>query len=357
MPVRESNTSEPETRERVFVAMSGGVDSSVAAALMVRAGHDVAGITMELLPGTDASADSVTSAAHVCDILGIPHHVVDCREVFEQVVMGPFAGLYANGSTPNPCVRCNDLIKFGALFDYARELGAETLATGHYARITRDGDRSWLERGADSTKDQSYFLYRLTEPAISHVAFPLGDLDKAQVRLLAAEYGLPNSQRADSQDVCFLGGKGHAAFVTARHPHAAQPGEIVDVHGLVLGEHRGLVNYTIGQRKGLGIASSEPLYVIALDFPANRLVVGVAADMSQGEIVAGDVVWRLEDTDMSVAIQTRYRMSPIPADAIKVEDTLVLRPLSPVGPVAPGQAVVCYSGDRVIGGGTIRCVR
>lgn len=355
--MREINTPGLQVHERVFVAMSGGVDSSVAAALMVRAGHDVAGITMELLPGTDASADAVASAAHVCDILGIPHHVVDCREVFEQAVVGPFAELYANGSTPNPCVTCNDLIKFGALFEYARELGAETLASGHYARITREGLHCWLERGADRTKDQSYFLYRLTDPVILHVAFPLGGLDKVQVRLLAAEYDLPNSQRAESQDVCFLSGKGHAALVTARHPHAAQPGEIVDVHGLVMGQHRGLVNYTIGQRKGLGIASSEPLYVIALDFPANRLVVGVAGDMSQGEIVAGDVVWRLEDTDMSVAIQTRYRMSAIPAIASKVDDTLVIRPLSPVGAVAPGQAVVCYSGDRVIGGGTIRCVR
>jgi tRNA-specific 2-thiouridylase len=337
--------------------MSGGVDSSVAAALMVRAGHDVTGITMELLTGTDDGQGAVASAAHVCDILGIPHHVVDCREVFEQAIVGPFARLYASGHTPNPCVTCNDLIKFGALFEYACEHGADTVATGHYARLVRDGDRTWLERGADPTKDQSYFLYRLNDPVIDRIVFPLGDHTKTRIRHLAEEFGLPNSARRDSQDVCFLGGDGHTRLVASRHPDSARPGEVVDVHGLVLGRHRGLVNYTIGQRKGLGIASSGPLYVIGLEPQTNRVVVGSASDMPHGDIIADDVVWRLDRTDLRVTIQTRYRMEPMPADACVEGDELVIRPLEPVGAVAPGQAVVCYSGDRVIGGGTIRCVR
>lgn len=337
--------------------MSGGVDSSLAAALMVQAGHDVAGITMELLPGTDASSDAVASAAHVCEVLGIPHHVVDCRDVFERAVVGPFAALYAAGSTPNPCVTCNDLIKFGALFDYSCELGAQTLATGHYARVTYEDSRCWLERGTDPSKDQSYFLYRLTEPVIEHTAFPLGGMNKVEVRRLAHALGLPSSQRRDSQDVCFLAGQGHTGLVSERHPHAAEAGDIVDARSLVLGRHRGLVNYTVGQRKGLGIASSEPLYVIAIDAAANRVVVGGAGEAPQGEIVAGDIIWRVEDEEMPVEIQTRYRMKALPALARKVDDALVIRPLEPVGAVAPGQAVVCYSGDRVIGGGAIRCVR
>lgn len=346
-----------QPRERVYVAMSGGVDSSVVAALMVRAGHDVAGITMEMLPGTDDASGAIASAAHVCEVLGIAHHVVDCRSLFEREVVGPFARSYASGSTPNPCVTCNDLIKFGALFDYARELGADTVATGHYARLVLDQDRTWLERGTDRAKDQSYFLYRLTEPVIDHIAFPLGDHTKARVRQLAEEFGLPNFARKDSQDVCFLGREGHAELVANRHPESAEPGPVVDSRGIVLGTHRGLVNYTVGQRKGLGIASSEPLYVISLEPETNRLVVGSAAEMPHGDIVADDVVLRPGDAESPVTIQTRYRMEPVPAIARIEGQELVIRPLEPVGAVAPGQAVVCYSGDRVIGGGTIRCVR
>ncbi|MHB9002500.1 MAG: tRNA 2-thiouridine(34) synthase MnmA [Coriobacteriia bacterium] len=354
---RATDSSAERLHHRVYVAMSGGVDSSVVAALMVRAGHEVAGITMQMLPDADDAGDAVASAAHVCEALGIAHHIVDCRDLFERAVVGPFAVRYASGSTPNPCVTCNDLIKFGALFDYARELGADIVATGHYARLVRDEGRTWLERGADLSKDQSYFLYRLTDPVIDHVAFPLGDRTKIQVRALAEEYGLPNSARKDSQDVCFLGREGHSGLVAGRHPESAEPGAVVDTRGFVLGTHRGLVNYTVGQRKGLGIASSEPLYVIALEPETNRLVVGSAAEMPHGDIVADDAIWRVGHSELPVTIQTRYRMEAVPAIARIDGEELVVRPLEPMGPVAPGQAVVCYSGERVIGGGTIRCVR
>lgn len=355
---------------RVFVAMSGGVDSSVAAALLVEAGHDVTGVTMQLLPEGDAPGqccgdDAIRSARRVCDVLGVPHYTLNMREVFSAHVIEPFVRSYSQGMTPNPCIACNDRVKFSVLLARVRTLGADALATGHYARIVRNGTGSArLARGADAGKDQSYFLYRLVSPAIDSVIFPVGEMHKEQVRTKAAAWGLPTAERADSQEICFVPTSGVPAFVGARVTDALAAGPIVDQHGAVRGSHRGIARYTVGQRKGLGIASPEPLYVTAIDAASHTVHVGPRALLEQRLVVATDAVWGLdEDVDregIPVTVQTRYRMAPVSAVATFTPacprggdgvDTLRVELDMPVAGVAPGQAVVCYRGDTVVGGG------
>jgi tRNA-uridine 2-sulfurtransferase len=339
------------------VAMSGGVDSSVAAARLVERGHRVTGVTMQLLPegedpGTCCSTDAVRAARRVCDLLGIDHYTLNMRDVFQTEVVEPFVRTYAGGLTPNPCIVCNDRLKFAHLLSRARTHGADILATGHYARIVKaeDGTR-WLHRGRDPEKDQSYFLYRLDEPAIDHVCFPLGDATKDEVRTEARTLGLPTAERQESQEICFAP-RDAGSFVVSRWSAAGEPGPIVDERGTHLGTHLGIARYTIGQRKGLRIAGG-PWFVSEIRAVDNEIVVTHGAPAPASTLELEDVVWR-GGTPERVGAVVRYRATPIPASVRTVPAGVVVELDEPVAGVAPGQAVVCYVGDRVVGGGVVR---
>lgn len=346
---------------RVFVAMSGGVDSSVAAALLIEQGHDVTGVTMQLWPSSDeeggcCSVSAVRDARRVCDLLGIPHYSLNYRSVFEREVVDSFADEYARGRTPNPCIVCNDRVKFSDLLSKVMTQGADFLATGHYARIVTDeGGRSRLARGLDPGKDQSYFLYRLTSLQASHVLFPVGELQKSEVRSFARRFALPVWEKPDSQETCFASDGDYLPVVRVRHPEAFTPGEFVDESGSVIGIHSGIANYTVGQRKGIGIGGSvDPLYVLAIDADNNRVVVGPAKHLGVTAVSASDVVW-MGGRDESVTAMVRYRMTPRPATARLEGEMLRVEFDSPLRGVAPGQSVVCYLDDIVVGGGVISC--
>ncbi len=346
---------------RVWVGMSGGVDSSVAAALLVEAGYDVVGVTMQLWPSHSAdggccSVSAVRDARRVCDALGIPHYSLNYRDAFERHVVEPFCSEYAHGRTPNPCITCNDRLKFSDLLAKALTQGADFLATGHYARIVWDSaGEPWLARGADESKDQSYFLYRLTPEQLRHTLFPLGGLTKVEVRRIASEMGLATAAKRESQDTCFAVCGDHAAIVASRIPEAVVPGPVVDLDGRVIGRHAGLANYTIGQRKGLGISGPRgPWYVVGIDPVANRLIVGPRESLRALHVVARDVVWRGE-TESDLSVMVRYRMSPVSARCSVAGDMLDVDFADDIGAVAPGQSVVCYRDEVVIGGGVIEC--
>jgi len=348
---------------RAFVAMSGGVDSSVAAALLVEEGYEVTGVTMQLWPSTDdeggcCSVNAVRDAKRVCDLLGIPHYALNFRREFEQWVVRPYADDYADGRTPNPCVACNDRLKFADLLSRVMTQGADFLATGHYARVVEaETDRRFLGRAVDRSKDQSYFLYRLTPTQMAHVRFPLGTLHKRDVRALAARLGLHVHDKPESQDVCFAP-SGHNAVVRERRADAFVPGPIVDSTGDTVGEHRGLGNYTVGQRHGLGLSAlAGPLYVTAIDPERNTLVVGPHERLAVDDIEASEAVWYGAEEGSEVSVQTRYRMNALPGRAHMRDDRLFVKLDEPAYGVSPGQAVVCYSHDLVLGGGTIELTR
>jgi tRNA-specific 2-thiouridylase len=341
----------------VAVAMSGGVDSSVAAALLAEAGHDVFGITMRLgladIAGRPCCGEEeALLARRVCDTLGIRHVVVDIADEFREQVVEPFCDAYAAGLTPNPCVRCNERIKFGALAERVWRLGATSLATGHYARLERDASGAWLARAADQTKDQSYFLYRIAPETLERLVFPLGELTKAEVRALAAERGLPTAARRDSQEVCFTGD--HAELLAATHPEALAPGPIEDTAGEVLGTHRGIARYTVGQRKGIGLGGPEgPWRVARIDAARNAVVVAPAGEATTAEVTLAEPVWRLGDGAFRALAQVRYRARPVATRVEARPDALSVRFDEPVAPLAPGQSLVLYEGDRVLGGGIV----
>ena len=341
---------------RVAVAMSGGVDSSAAAALLLDAGHDVFGITMQFTRPCDEGEalhgeDSCTLAASVAGDLGIEHVTVDLAADFDARVVEPFATAYADGSTPNPCVTCNEQVKFGLLLDRALDHGAEAMATGHYARTVRDAGGVWLERAADRSKDQSYFLYRLSPAALERVIFPLGEMTKAEVRAYASARSLPVADRRDSQEVCFC--TDHVALVAERHPEALEPGPIVDAAGVVLGTHRGIARYTVGQRKRLGLAGPlGPYQVLGIDAGRNEIVVGPVECGARTSVVLQDAVWRLGGPADATA-QGRYRSTSVPARVAPSGESLRVEFDAPVAALAPGQSVVLYRGDRVLGGGIV----
>ena len=347
---------------RVWVAMSGGVDSSVAAAFLLEQGHEVTGVTMQIWPSTDeeggcCSVTAIRDARRVCDLLGIAHYTLNYREVFEREVVTPFADEYAAGRTPNPCVVCNDRLKFDDLLSRALAQDAECLATGHYARVvTHSEGVSRLARAVDSDKDQSYFLYRLTPSQLRHVLFPVGELHKSDVRAFAGRLGLSVAEKADSQEACFAPAGDYERVVRERRPEAFLPGDIVDAEGAVLGRHEGVGHFTIGQRKGLGVSAAEPLYVNRIAAGARRVVVGPHATLRITEVEARDIVWHGGPSEDVVAA-IRYRTTPVPAE-VRVRGTrLTLTFAEAQYGVAPGQAVVCYVGDVVIGGGTIDVTR
>jgi tRNA-specific 2-thiouridylase len=341
---------------RVAVALSGGVDSSVAALLLAEQGFSLVGVTLRLLDGAAGPAGeaAVQSAAAVCEKLGLSHEIIDLRAEFEQQVIAPFVAAYAAGLTPNPCLRCNRLIKWGALRRAAEALDCPLLATGHYARIAWAEGRHRLQRGRDRHKDQSYALYSLRPADLRQTLFPVGELTKPRLRELAAAAGLPVATRAESQDICFLPGGDYRALLG---PQARQPGEIVDTAGRVRGQHRGLGGYTVGQRKGLGIAAEARLYVVALDPTHNRLIVGSEAEACVRECRLREVNWSSPAPAVGevvrAEVELRYRTRPVAAEIeAGPEDTARLRLAEP-RIAAPGQAAVFYEGDLLLGGGLI----
>lgn len=352
-------------KPKIAVAMSGGVDSSVAAALLKEQGYEVIGITLILtgedkpIATTDGAAPSALGdARRVCDILGLSHHVADLREEFSAKVIQPFLQQYGAGLTPNPCIFCNRHIKFGALRKIAAHLGCDHIATGHYARIiTDERGRSRLVRAVDRKKDQSYMLYQLTQEVLDHIHLPLGDYAKPQVRELAAKFALPIAQKPESQEICFIPNDDYHAFIKAHNPACLQPGEIIHENGQTLGRHQGVALYTIGQRKGLGIAYSEPLFVKSLDVEHHKVIVGGADSLLARELTAREIIWttdNLPDTPLKVTAKIRYGHPGSPATVTLLPDNRVSVVFdAPVRAITPGQSVVFYDGDIVLGGGVI----
>jgi tRNA-specific 2-thiouridylase len=348
--------------------MSGGVDSSVAAALLARAGYEVIGITLQLYDhgaatgrkGACCAGQDVRDAARVAAELGIPHYVLDYEARFREAVIEDFADSYRRGETPVPCIRCNERIKFRDLLATARDLGAEALATGHYVRRARTEAGIELRRARDPLRDQSYFLYRTTLDELDFLRFPLGDLLKDETRALARDWRLPVADKVDSQDICFVPSGSYAAIVERLRPEAGEAGDIVDRHGRVLGRHNGIAHFTIGQRRGLGVASAEPLYVLRLDPAHRRVVVGPKSALAETRVHLAELNWlgpSLADRrSILVAAKLRSAQPPVAGvlhpGAAPGEAELVLD--EPAGAVAPGQAAVLYDGDRVLGGGWIR---
>ena len=344
---------------RVLVAMSGGLDSAMAAILLRESGDAVEGLTMRIWRSgvpNEAPDPDVQAAEALCRQLDIPHHTLDLRETFYRRVVAPFVVDYAAGRTPNPCIGCNQHLKFGALLHYAGAHEA-LLATGHYCRIARRDGRYRLLRGVDERKDQSYFLYRLDQRALAQTMFPLGELTKEAVRQMARERGLALAERPESQDVCFLGGQPHGRFVAAQAPEGVRPGPIWDREGHRLGEHRGLAHYTIGQRAGLGISAPRALYVLALDPERNAVIVGYSEELGHRGLLAGDmsyVAGQAPSEPLAVRCKIRYRARPAKATLAPLDGRRARIRFEPeLRDITPGQAVVAYVDDEVLGGGTI----
>ena len=352
---------------RVVVAMSGGVDSSVAAALLKQDGYEVIGCTMQLWPANEFGCcgwGAVTDAKRVAYRLSIPHYVMNFREVFAQKVIAYFCHEYNLGRTPNPCIRCNQHIKFDVLLRRAKELDADFVATGHYARVEYDekSGRYLLKRGIDLKKDQSYVLYALNQDQLSHTLLPLGHLTKEKVRHIAQELGLPVADKAESQEICFIPDDNYPKFLKEYMPGAAKPGPILDQQGNILGQHQGILFYTIGQRKGLGISAREPLYVVAIDRKNNALIVGSKKDIYQDELIATEVNWiAIEQPRQTIKAKAKIRYLHQGAEATVTPlmdgDKAHVKFKEPQMAITPGQAVVFYNRDCVIGGGTIQADR
>jgi tRNA-specific 2-thiouridylase len=344
----------------IVVALSGGVDSSVAAALLKQRGHEVIGLTLRMWtdPSHPPVSDSITAARFAAEKLDIPLHVVDIIETFHNEIVRFFLDEYGRGVTPNPCVRCNRLVKWGVLLDQALALGADYLATGHYARkrVAGSGLQELL-RAADHSKDQTYVLHVLTQARLERALFPVGEFTKPAIRLLARDFGLPAATRTDSQDLCFLAGEDYRDFIRRNAPQIAQPGLIQTSNGKVIGEHRGLAYYTIGQRKGLGLPSPVPLYVLAKDAAANTLTVGVEAELGSSKLVAQDVNWIAGESPglpLRLQVKTRYTAREAWAELVPLpENRVEVRFEEPQRDITPGQAAVFYSGEVVLGGGLI----
>lgn len=352
---------------RIVVAMSGGVDSSVTAALLAREGYDVVGVTLQLYDqgaaakkkGACCAGQDIYDARRVAERLGIPHYVLDYEARFRTRVMEEFAASYAKGLTPIPCVLCNERIKFADLLDTAKDLNADALATGHYVQRIDGEHGPELHRAADASRDQSYFLYRTTREQLSFLRFPLGEMHKDQVRALAQEFALPVAEKPDSQDICFVPDGDYARVVERLAPAAAEPGDIVDLDGRVIGRHPGIIHFTVGQRKGLGLSGNEePLFVVSLDAARARVVVGPRASLRVRSISLADTSWLVEPRQMlDCLVKVRSMRPSVPARVVpQPHRGAVVELVDSEEAVAPGQACVFYdaNGTRVLGGGWIK---
>lgn len=346
-----------------LIAMSGGVDSSVAAHLMLKAGYRCIGVNMRLLGDNGPDGLRVggirrdrEDAAQAAEALGMPFEALSYEEDFRREVIGKFIRVYEEGGTPNPCVDCNRCLKFSRLLQAAEERGLYYVVTGHYARVEWNGSRFLLKKGLDAGKDQSYFLYMLTQAQLAHVQFPLGGLEKRQVRHLAEELGLGNAGKRDSQDICFVPDGDYAAFLERARGKTYPAGDFLDLEGRVVGRHRGAVRYTLGQRKGLGLAMGEPVYVCGKDMARNTVTVGPESALYSRFVQVEDMNWISVEaltTPMRVRVKIRYSQMEHPATARPQAGGALLEFDEPQRAVAPGQAAVLYDGDTVVGGGTI----
>ena len=350
---------------RIVVAMSGGVDSSVAAALLAEQGLDVIGLSMQLYDqrgqqtfGSCCTLDDLHDARRVANAIGIPHYILNFQRQFQDTVISNFVREYAKGRTPLPCAHCNSDLKFSTLLDRARGLGAEQVATGHYARVEQSSHGRWLlRRSADPAKDQSYFLFSLTQAQLARAAFPVGELAKSEVRAQARRLGLMVSEKPDSQEICFVPDGDYASFVARQVPAVMRAGAIVDQRGAVLGSHGGVHRFTVGQRKGLGISSPAPLYVLKIEAESGQVTVGSRGALEQTRLTAGGVNWVATEAPsdwVPLAAQIRHRHRPAIGRVRAIEhDRAEYIFNEPQPAITPGQAVVFYDGDVVVGGGWI----
>jgi len=352
------------TKQKVVVAMSGGVDSSVAAALLKQQGYDVTGMMLRLWsePGKEESnrcctPDAMAQARRVAGILDIPFYVIDAKEIFRETVVQYFLDGYARGETPNPCLMCNRQIRWTFLLNHALALGAEFMATGHYVRKQNAEGRHQLLRSVDHSKDQSYVLHVLKQDQLAHALFPVGEFPKPEIRRIAADFGLPTASRADSQDLCFLAGEDYRGYLQRNAAEILQPGDIVTMSGKLIGKHDGLANYTIGQRKGLNVASPVPLYVITKQASNNALVVGTLDELGFTELTARDINWTSGETPSEpfrALVKIRYSAKEVEALVSPMEGNQVsVKFDAPVRDVTAGQAAVFYQDEVMLGGGII----
>jgi tRNA-specific 2-thiouridylase len=353
--------SENNIKKKVFVAMSGGVDSSVAALLLKEIGYDVTGVTMCLGIREDGDRtrccglDAIDDAKHVCNQLQIPHFVFDFANEMEERVINKFTAEYQRGRTPNPCIDCNRYLKFGILLDKARGIGFDYLATGHYARIEKRGESWHLLRPKDRIKDQTYFLYPIKTGDLSYILFPLGSLNKEEVRSLAKKAGLHVAHKAESQDICFVTQGDYRQFFMEKNLSSIE-GDIVDTMGNILGRHRGIIFYTVGQRSGLGISAKTPFYVVDIDAEKNQVIVGKKTDLQAAGLIAGDINLLTGELPIEVEAKIRYRKKPARCKISRKGKILKVIFKETQESITPGQAVVLYAGDEVLGGGVIEKV-
>ena len=354
-----------DSNRHVLVAMSGGVDSSATAAMLQEAGYSIAGATMKLYApacGTSdrpcGTEDNIADASRVCTKLGIRFYTFDFTDIFQKEVIQRFADGYARGLTPNPCVDCNRNLKFGKLLEQARAEGYDTIATGHYARIEySDTYGRWiLKKGCAPSKDQSYVLYSMTQDELAHTLLPLGTFEKNEIRAKAEAYGLVNARKKDSQDICFIPDGDHGRFLCENCGLHAVPGSFIDKNGNILGQHRGMIYYTVGQRRGLGISADRRLYVIDKNVRDNTVTVGYEEDLLCNSFTVSDVNWIAWDSvtePIRCRVRTRYHGTETPATVTPAGDHVLVTLDTPQRAVSPGQAAVFYDGDIVLGGGTI----
>ncbi len=349
----------PETKRRIAVGMSGGIDSSVAAALLAEQGWEVIGLSLHMFKEGSrcCSIEDVNRARRVADRLGIRHYVMNVVEDFKEAIVKPFTDEYASGRTPNPCIFCNRDFKFGALMRRALQLGCSHVATGHYVKVEQRADGFHLFRGKDRAKDQSYFLHRLSQDQLSKIVFPLGELTKPEVRAYAAENKIPVEGMSETADLCFITAAGPAPLIEQYHPETARDGDIVDTTGKKLGTHRGLHHFTVGQREGLRVATGTPMYVKTLDPQTNTVVIGKRPDVMTKTCGVRELFWTTPSPPASgshIAARIRYRTPASPATISSLASgDWMLDFDEPQFAVAPGQAAVLYDGDEVLGGGWI----